>query len=627
MRDSITRTFRCLLLASLVAMVAEPAVAQLPGFLRPRTLNSCGGCGRCQRCKPSCLPGNRVQPQRPFYDATPTFPNVEFSPDLGPSQPMIPVPQYESFPPAAVPGSAPYIPIPEGGQPFPDLTAPLPPEPTPADPLPPTGQSGFPPADGEPLAPIPDSPQQQQPTLPVQAPDLQAPAQGLDANQFAGLGSDFGASGSNFNVPGLIGDNFGGGSTCSFLGETVIFNVTARGDVVNGTLGDSGATIVFEVGPDMIGNDFTSVGIGEDLIAPNPDADTFSISEPIPPSDAPISPGPGFAFDGGTATNPSGTFGSNDIWDIDYSFTRQIKIVLPNPGAGGAGANVGRLKIAENTSPIPRDRVFFNFSYFDNVPLSQSGVNVKRFTPGFEKTLLGGMVSFELRVPFASTLESEIIADGITGNDVELGNMFMAFKVLLLERESWIVSAGLSMTVPTADDLTVSLANGTNLLGIENQSVHLMPFLGGLWQFNDGTFVQGFMQVDVDLNGNPVSVNQGNGLRPLESAHDATFFYFDIAFGKYINRCNRYRAPNIRAMIPTVEFHYTRSLDQADVLRSGAFVIGEDKEDIQLLNMVLGNTFRLVNNNDITVAYGVPIGSGMDQQFDGEFRFLWNRYF
>ena len=46
-------------------------------------------------------------------------------------------------------------------------------------------------------------------------------------------------------------------------------------------------------------------------------------------------------------------------FDVNYS------IDVPTPGGA-----IGRLKIAENTGPIPRDRILFSYSFFDDVPLT-----------------------------------------------------------------------------------------------------------------------------------------------------------------------------------------------------------------------------------------------------------------
>lgn len=69
------------------------------------------------------------------------------------------------------------------------------------------------------------------------------------------------------------------------------------------------------------------------------------------------------------------------------------QLFIPGGNIGAApGAQIGRLKLTENTSPIPQDRVFVNYSYFDDTPLFPGGVNVNRVAPGFEKTFLDGNV-------------------------------------------------------------------------------------------------------------------------------------------------------------------------------------------------------------------------------------------
>jgi hypothetical protein len=75
---------------------------------------------------------------------------------------------------------------------------------------------------------------------------------------------------------------------------------------------------------------------------------------------------------------------------------------------------VGRTKIADDNSPLPRDRFIFNYDYFNNASLG-SGIDVSRISLGVEKTFLDQQASVELRIPFASTLDSTSTADGMTG--------------------------------------------------------------------------------------------------------------------------------------------------------------------------------------------------------------------
>ena len=100
-------------------------------------------------------------------------------------------------------------------------------------------------------------------------------------------------------------------------------------------------------------------------------------------------------------------------------------------------------------------------------------------TPGFEKTFFGGMMSFEMRLPMASTLSSNVYLDGTSSTGVgEIGDLSMALKCLLIQWDGVYVSGGLAMTVPTAKDSQYFLSQATTPADIivRNQSVHLMPF-------------------------------------------------------------------------------------------------------------------------------------------------------
>ena len=121
-----------------------------------------------------------------------------------------------------------------------------------------------------------------------------------------------------------------------------------------------------------------------------------------------------------------------------------------NPGAGSV---VGRLKMADNGSPMPQDRLIFDYSYFGNVPLFRvpmlpgmfrSGVDVHRFTLGIEKTFLDGLTSLEVKAPMAATLESTtVILAPPNRSDGEFGNLAVTFKGLLLRRATCALSAGM----------------------------------------------------------------------------------------------------------------------------------------------------------------------------------------
>ena len=427
--------------------------------------------------------------------------------------------------------------------------------------------------------------------------------------------------GSTMAVPNMIGPAFGSGPTFSILTQRVPVSLVARGDILDGGFDDLNSVIAYETTGDQVANDFFSVGPGrltEDGLV------VFDISEPVPPSDAPTAPDSSYVYDGGTARRPR-PFYSGELWDVNYSFSRTYEVLIPNP----AETVVGRLKIAENTSPIPRDRVFVNYSLFDNVPLFPGGVTVNRFSPGFEKTVLDGWGSFEMRFPLASTLDSSFDVDGPaqTGK-VQFGDLYMVGKYLLARTDRAALSAGLVVTVPTANDLRVFLSDGEQLVQVRNQTVHLMPFLG--WLYAPGRFfAQGFVDVDIDTNGNEVLINQwGRGLMPSGRIQDTTLLDVNLSTGYWaFRRPARHAAAHVQGFAPMLELHLTRSLQSADVVSSGGFRIGQPRDDTQFLGLVLGGAIELCNQNMLTVGYAVPIGNGSDQPFDGELRAFWNRFF
>lgn len=310
-----------------------------------------------------------------------------------------------------------------------------------------------------------------------------------------------------------------------------------------------------------------------------------------------------------------------------YAVRPVIDVVLPYPAASGAGL-IGRAKIGENTSPMPRDRIFFNYSAFDSVPLTSTGVSVNRFTPGFEKTFFDGMTSFEMRFPFATTLNNNIIADGSTNtSSVLFGNISMAFKALVYTNDTLAVSAGLQMMVPTAPALNVNLSDTTQLVKINNSTVNLMPFVGALYTPDDRFFTQGFLQVDTPANGNGVYVNNfdGNGLTASGTIRDVTYLYADIGTGYWLYRNDD--APKLTGFSTTAELHYNQSLAPTTVLATNLYRIGAPYSNLSMVNAVIGGNLHFGLNSTLTVGYVAPIGNGADQMFDGELRAYFNYRF
>lgn len=229
--------------------------------------------------------------------------------------------------------------------------------------------------------------------------------------------------------------------------------------------------------------------------------------------------------------------------------------------ANNGSTNITNPAVADNESPIPRDRVSFRFNYFDNAqqvtgfgpavfnPQGTVGTafaqtrdfNVERYTFSFEKTFLNQWGSVELRVPFSTGLSSNLdlsagnITGPVTGSgfavtstpDQTLGsegtqfeNMTLLFKGLVYRCNTLAVSAGLALTMPTGDDTNVRVVDysGTTpatqgvaaiqrerVIRIDNETWSLSPFLAAVYTPTKRLFTQGFLQFDFPLNTNTIN--------------------------------------------------------------------------------------------------------------------------
>ena len=430
-------------------------------------------------------------------------------------------------------------------------------------------------------------------------------------------------AGRRLSVPDMIGPFFGPASGESILVERAPFSVTAHGFTVSGFTFDQNSSLVFETSSSTAANDFFSVGVGRieggDLV--------FDVSEPVPPNDAPTSPGPHFSYDGGTARLVNGGTGfmDGDLWQIDYGFSQQVLVEVPI----STSTVVGQMRIAENTNPRPRDRVFMNYSLFDGVRLLPGGVTVNRFSPGFEKTFWDGNASFEMRFPFATTLNSNIVLDAPDLGKIEFGDIYLVSKFLLLDTGPFAFSAGLAATVPTADDNRVYV-NGvqgmTELARVNNEAVHLMPFIGCVRE-RGRLFSIGFAQLDFDVTGNAVAINtSGTGLVAAGQIQEQTYAELNWSMGYWLVEPGS-RAGRVTGFATMGELHYRRSLGESDYVHRGTVMVGSDLESVEYIGGVIGGVFQCGESSRLTVGYTTMIGNDSDQQFDGELRAFWNQYF
>ncbi len=164
---------------------------------------------------------------------------------------------------------------------------------------------------------------------------------------------------------------------------------------------------------------------------------------------------------------------------------------------------------------------------------------------------------------------------------------------------------------------------------IDHSAFHVLPFLGAVWTPNENWFVQSLLQFDQPFNGDTVRVNPngqaGSGLVDLGRLNDQTFAYWTLSTGYWLFRENTTDDWGLSGVAPIVEMHYNRSLNDQDFLTNGrGLSFGGNDDNIEVINATVGVVTQWGWNKSLYIGYAAPIGSGEDQQFDGELRAIFN---
>jgi hypothetical protein len=233
--------------------------------------------------------------------------------------------------------------------------------------------------------------------------------------------------------------------------------------------------------------------------------------------------------------------------------------VPPRPGQAGWRTDVATaaivpsirsIKICENQSPIPTDRIFYSFNYFNqvnyginrqfNAPISD--INIYRHIFGFEKTFWDKRASFGLR-PAINTVNANSPIPGVGQQSTAINqlNVFVKYAFWQNEDRSQLLSGGLSIGAPTGPG---SFA-GANWLTDQNPT-YLQPFFG-LYYYKNRFFFQGFTSIEVPLDTNA-----------------ATMLYNDYAIG-YVLYQNEDRNASLSGIAPVFEVHVNTPLNHRGV--------------------------------------------------------------
>lgn len=365
-------------------------------------------------------------------------------------------------------------------------------------------------------------------------------------------------------------------------------------------------------------------GLGYDIILLTPPPGTYNAAvngvfqtrNTIPGSTVFNSGTSGAMIQGGVDTLNGGE-------DLDafyfYDYIIRLNTALVDVSSGG----VGRTKIADNGVVLPQNRVYFRYGNIQNTAYANGSPSLNRFDAGFERAFMDGLMSFELRAPFATDAVSGYSAAGNTfsnGSTTRLGNLSLYLKGLLLDTGSLAFSGGLGVSLPTASDTRINYANGTELLHVSSETVHLQPFLGMLYTPNRRVFAQAFMQYDIATNGNAVAINTGTGLTSAGKLNDSNQLLLDAGIGYWLYQNSHAR--RLTGVIPMLEIHQSIATDDGDIVSAGPFEVGNFDGNGSLTSIVAGTTFEFGTRTQFTAGYATAIGSNRD--YDGAFQFQLN---
>jgi hypothetical protein len=272
-------------------------------------------------------------------------------------------------------------------------------------------------------------------------------------------------------------------------------------------------------------------------------------------------------------------------------------------------------KIAENESPKPCDRIFFNLNYFNevNTNLVQPGAtprpDVYREVFGFEKTFLGGDASVGVRVPVL-----QMGGDGGFNID-SWGDISFILKYAIINNccTGNVLSTGVVITAPTGG----SLANSA-FFPDKIHTTYYQPYIGWIYNGCDW-YVQGFSSCLIPSDHNDATVlfndvalgywlyvapdcrfRSSNAFAEKGCSgcwHDPTQNAFSD--GGYVPCCCGH--PFISAIIPSVEAHAVTPLDHRNVN------LTDDVFSVDSLVMTGGVHIQFLNTADLMVGVATPV--------------------
>ena len=306
---------------------------------------------------------------------------------------------------------------------------------------------------------------------------------------------------------------------------------------------------------------------------------------------------------------------AGDTLDAFYAFDYVVNVPIPSPSADGL---VGRSSVGANTSAVPTNRLYFDYSLVKNgVPFNRSE-NFDRYTIGIEKTIGEGEFSVEVRLPFAASMDQQLVLENGRGAaQTETGNALVILKHELTSNEHMMISGGLGLSLPTGSDIEVNSAAGKPLLRLVNEALHIKPFLAMAFVPDEHFFMQSFIEYDLPAGRNEAEVNlDGRGLQQVGRFRDASHLLWDVSAGYWSEIDDE---SMIRRWAPVMEFHFDKGFSDGSQVRGTSYRLFDISMDREVANVLAGVTFDLHEGKYFSFGFGTGV-DGNSSSSDGEFR-------
>jgi hypothetical protein len=266
------------------------------------------------------------------------------------------------------------------------------------------------------------------------------------------------------------------------------------------------------------------------------------------------------------------------------------------------------MKIAENQSPQPQDRIFYSFNYYSNLNAS---IDKKFDTPinnlqayrsifGFEKTFDSGRASFGMVLPLdtlsaSSTIQGNYAKPGGVSTAVGDLSVFTKFIIRQNMETGSLFSGGLVVTAPTGP---ASFAGANYISAIHTTQVQ--PYIGYIFR-REKYFIHGFSAFSFPAHPN-----------------DVTLAYNDLGVGYFLYQDKSARPTHwLTAVIPTSEIHINTPLNHQNPYNTND-VAGS----ANVVNLTQGLNLEFNRRSILTFGVATPITT--PRPFDLEVLILFN---